>query len=56
MVVAATSYGMIFVAALGGYGLIQLPRWMWKQGDPGGSQRRLEFQAPEAENAAYDAR
>jgi len=55
-VVAATAYGMIFVAALGGYGLIELPRWFWRSGDAAGTLRRLQFQAPEAENAAYEAR
>lgn len=56
VVVAATAYGMIFVAALGGYGLIELPRWFWKQGDAAGTLRTLQFQAPELENAAYEAR
>ncbi len=51
-----TIYGMLFILVLLGYGLIAIPKTLWKNSDPANVLERLHFNAQSIENEFQDAR
>jgi hypothetical protein len=51
-----TVYGMFFILVLLGYGLIAIPKSLWKGGDAEKILENIHFNAQEVENAFQDAK
>ena len=51
-----TIYGMLFILVLLGYGLIAIPKSLWKSSDPEKVLERVHFNAQQIENEFQDAK
>lgn len=56
LAIVANIYGIAFIALLAGYGIVEIPRQLWRQSKPRDLLRRAEFQAPEVDGRAFEAR
>lgn len=49
------TYGLLLVSLLLGYGLVDVPRHMWRKADPQTELRRKQIMAGNADEALFDA-
>ena len=55
LIALGNTYGLLIVASLLGYGLVALPRSLWRKADPDVELRRTQIIAGAADEALFEA-
>ncbi len=52
----SNTWGLLIVVFMLGYGLVEVPRLVWRQSNPEYALRLLEFTAPDLDTALFDSK
>jgi len=55
LIALGNTYGLLIVSGLLGYGLVALPRYLWRQAEPAVELRRAQIMAGAADEALFEA-
>ena len=55
LMAVGNTYGLLLVALLLGYGLVAVPRYLWRQSDPVTELRRVQIMVGSADEALFEA-
>ena len=51
----ATTFGLLNIVVMLGYGLVEVPRLVWRMSDPEAALRRERFKAPDLDQEVFDS-
>jgi hypothetical protein len=52
---AGNAWGLLLIVVMLGYGLVEVPRALWKSSSLSGQKKRLQFHAPAVDSAFFEA-
>lgn len=56
MFTLSTTFGLCVIVVMLGYGLVEVPRMVWRSADAQQMLRRLQFKAPDLDQELFDAK